>query len=142
MTYFQKPIEESDNENVESQSVVASYQATSVPQDWVNGSVVSDISVDFTSRSLVQLSKFHPPSFHEPSDCECDYCFRLFQSQQECKQAIVNLLEADPRSVYRRNKCVDRLYFFTIDSIHITAWFDIESNFVEVLKVKPYVVNK
>jgi len=63
----------------------------------------------------------------------------MFKSQQEAKQAIMNLLQADPRSVYRRNKCVDRLYFFTLDNIHITAWFDIESELVEVVKIKPYV---
>lgn len=116
-----------------------SSSSSSVPSNWVNGSVVSDIAVDFTPRSLKQLSAFHPKSFHQSSpDTSCDYCFRMFESDQEGRDAIVSLLQADPRSVYRRNKCVDRLYFFTIDAIHITAWFDIETNLVEVVRVKPY----
>lgn len=65
----------------------------------------------------------------------------MFASEQEAMQAIVSLLVADPRSVYRRNKCVDRLYFFTLDSLHLTAWFDIEEEMVQVVKVKPFLTN-
>ena len=133
-----------ENQNLVEPS--SSSSSSSVPSNWVNGSVVSDIAVDFTPRSLKQLSAFHPKSFHqqssaEPSSSSCKFCFRMFESDQEGKEAIVSLLQADPRSVYRRNKCVDRLYFFTIDAMHITAWFDIDAEstgLVEVVRVKPY----
>ena len=40
-------------------------------------------------------------------------------------ESIVSILHAEPRSSYRKQKCSDRLYFFTIkNTIHITAWFD------------------
>ncbi|KAH9497387.1 hypothetical protein DERF_013382 [Dermatophagoides farinae] len=105
---------------------------------WIDGEIVNEIQVDFTVRSLQQLSCFHPYSFHGDNFSQCDHCFRLFHDENEAKKAIINLLQADPRSVYRRKKCIDRLYYFTIDSIHITAWFDIESDMVEVIKIKPW----
>lgn len=105
-----------------------------LPEGWVEGSVVSDVSVEFTTKSLEQLKKFH--KWEEQS--QCDYCLKHFISFEESRNAITNLLRADPRSVYRRNKCVDRLYYFTIDSIHITCWFDIDANVVQVVKVKPF----
>lgn len=138
----QLTVTDCDNENdqVTEENNPVEETSSSVPSNWVNGSVVSDISVDFTPRSLKQLAQFHPKSFHQnTSSSPCAYCFRMFESDQEGKDAIVSLLQADPRSVYRRTKCVDRLYFFTIDAIHITAWFDIETNLVEVVRVKPYV---
>jgi len=112
--------------------------STGPPIGWVEGSVVSDVSVDFTPKSLTQLTKFHPMD----SENKCDYCLKFLSSFEDAKEAITNLLKADPRSVYRRTKCVDRLYYFTIDSLHITSWFDIETNVVEVVKIKPFISNK
>jgi hypothetical protein len=105
------------------------------PIGWVEGSVVSDVSVDFTPKSLTQLTKFHPLD----NENKCNHCLNYLSGFEEAKNAITNLLRADPRSVYRRTKCVDRLYYFTIDSIHITSWFDIETNVVEVIKIKPFI---
>lgn len=105
------------------------------PIGWVEGSIVSDVSVDFTPKSLTQLTKFHPLD----NENKCNHCLNYLSGFEEAKNAITNLLRADPRSVYRRTKCVDRLYYFTIDSIHITSWFDIETNVVEVIKIKPFI---
>ncbi|XP_027204354.2 tRNA (adenine(37)-N6)-methyltransferase-like [Dermatophagoides pteronyssinus] len=106
--------------------------------DWIDGEIVHEVQVDFTVRSLQQLSSFHSQSFHMDNSSKCNHCFRLLNNEHDAKEAIINLLKADPRSVYRRKKCVDRLYYFTIDSIHITAWFDIETDIVEVIKIKPW----
>ncbi|CAG2100295.1 unnamed protein product, partial [Medioppia subpectinata] len=103
--------------------------------DWIDGSVVSEVSVEFTTKSLQQLKNFHK----RDDENVCKYCLKHLEGFEDSKNAIKNLLRADPRSVYRRNKCVDRLYYFTIDSLHITSWFDIETNVVEVLKIKPFV---
>lgn len=59
---------------------------------------------------------------------------------ESLRRAIVDILRADPRSNYRRQKCVDRLYFFDVDSAHVTCWFDVddedpEVEVVEVLKI-------
>ncbi|XP_054169323.1 tRNA (adenine(37)-N6)-methyltransferase-like [Oppia nitens] len=113
------------------------FDNNSLPNDWIDGSVVSEVSVEFTEKSLKQLQNFHT----RVEKNLCDYCLKYLKPI-ELRDAITNLLRADPRSVYRRNKCVDRLYYFTIDSIHITSWFDIETNVVEVIKVKPFMTKQ
>ncbi|XP_013368677.1 PREDICTED: nef-associated protein 1 isoform X2 [Chinchilla lanigera] len=60
--------------------------------------------------------------------------FRYFRSTEEAKYAIEAVLSADPRSVYRRKLCQDRLFYFTVDRAHITCWFG--DGFAEVLKIK------
>ena len=49
-------------------------------------------------------------------------------SKEEMIASIVSILQADPRSSYRKSKCNDRLYYFSLNkNIHITAWFDDQS---------------
>ena len=60
--------------------------------------------------------------------------FKYFQSAEEARHAIEAVLSADPRSVYRRKLCQDRLFFFTVDTAHITCWFG--QGFAEVLQIK------
>lgn len=60
--------------------------------------------------------------------------FKYFRSAEEAKCAIEAVLAADPRSVYRRQLCQDRLFFFTVDVAHVTCWFG--EDFVEVLRIK------
>lgn len=71
---------------------------------------------------------------------KCRYCLAILSDPEKVKRAITNILEADPRSVYRRSVGVDKLYYFTVDTCHITAWFDEEERLVEVLKIKPNYV--
>lgn len=85
---------------------------------------------------MTDLDKFHSATTHKEDDF-CDYCLKFFQDTKEVIEAISSLLRSDPRSVYRKTKCSDKLYYFTIDSIHVTCWFDIDSNCAEVLKLKP-----
>lgn len=106
---------------------------------WVLGSEVPESGVEFTQRSLKDLAKFHSIETHEEESKneKCLYCFNYLNNFDQAKQAIVNLLQADPRSVYRRQKCLDRLYYFIIDSMHITCWFDDEFKIAEVVKINP-----
>lgn len=106
---------------------------------WVLGSEVPESGVEFTHRSLKDLAKFHSIQTHEEElkNEKCLYCFNYLNNTDEAKQAIMNLLQADPRSVYRRQKCLDRLYYFIIDSMHITCWFDDELKIAEVVKINP-----
>ena len=48
--------------------------------------------------------------------------------------AIRQILAEDPRSVYRKEKCSDQLYFFNVNHFHVTSWFD--GRTVQVLKVQ------
>lgn len=124
-----------ESEQFEESIDIKNNESKGPPIGWVEGSVVSEVTVDFTPKSLAQLMKFHPLD----NQNKCDHCFKYLNGFEDAKNAITNLLRADPRSVYRRTKCVDRLYYFTIDSIHITSWFDIETNVVEVIKIKPFI---
>ena len=126
---------ETSDPNNEIRPTVIESEPTDVPNGWVDGSVVSEVNVEFTPKSLEQLKRFHKSD----ETNKCDFCLKHLKGFEDSKDAITNLLRADPRSVYRRTKCVDRLYYFTIDSLHITSWFDIETNVVEVLKIKPFI---
>ncbi|XP_055952759.1 tRNA (adenine(37)-N6)-methyltransferase-like isoform X2 [Argiope bruennichi] len=88
------------------------------------------LDVLFTNRALRDLEGFHAKGSHE--GC-CVNCF-AFANQNEAKQAITDVLKNDPRSVYRRTKCSDRLYYFFINNLHVTCWFD--ESIAEVLRVK------
>lgn len=61
--------------------------------------------------------------------------FKFLCSSEEAVAAIKGILSADPRSVYRRTRCKDRLFYFTLDTADITCWFG--SGFAEVLQVCP-----
>uniref|UniRef100_A0A3Q3IKG6 TsaA-like domain-containing protein n=1 Tax=Monopterus albus TaxID=43700 RepID=A0A3Q3IKG6_MONAL len=65
--------------------------------------------------------------------------FQFLCSPEEAAAAIRGVLSADPRSVYRRTRCRDRLFFFTIDTADITCWFG--QGFAEVLQVRPVTCN-
>ncbi|XP_038071409.1 tRNA (adenine(37)-N6)-methyltransferase-like isoform X2 [Patiria miniata] len=97
--------------------------------DWIHCPPIRTLDVRFTAHAEAELGKFKK----ESSDPNFQLEFLL--DQQEAKQAICKILEADPRSTYRRNNCQDRLYFFTVDTLHVTCWFG--SDFVEVVRVQP-----
>uniref|UniRef100_A0A3P8VIC8 tRNA methyltransferase O n=1 Tax=Cynoglossus semilaevis TaxID=244447 RepID=A0A3P8VIC8_CYNSE len=61
--------------------------------------------------------------------------FKFLRSHTEAVAAVTGVLSADPRSVYRRTRCTDRLFFFTLDTADITCWFG--QDFAEVVQVKP-----
>ena len=65
----------------------------------------------------------------------CIYQLKMLSSPEEAKQAITDILKADPRSVYRRNHCQDQLYRFSIDTMNVTCKF--EDSSVEVLQIEP-----
>ena len=88
-----------------------------------NNSTEEESTGDLTDRSL-----------------QCKYCFEFLSGPEEAKRAMINTLIHDPRSAYRRSRGVDKLYYFALDTMHITAWFDEEERVVEVIKIKPNYV--
>lgn len=79
------------------------------------------------------------PDIVQPSNV-CIYQLEMLSSSEEAKQAIADILKADPRSVYRRNRCQDQLYHFSIDTMNVTCRF--EESVVEVLQVEPVCYRK
>ena len=68
---------------------------------------------------------------------------KQLHTPNDLKEAIIDVLKEDPRSNYRKDKCSDRLYYFTVDCVKITCWFDEEKNkdeicdiIAEVLKIE------
>ncbi|XP_035220251.1 tRNA (adenine(37)-N6)-methyltransferase-like isoform X2 [Stegodyphus dumicola] len=90
------------------------------------------LDVMFTNRAVSDLEMFHSEKDHSE---KCRYCLTFVDGQISAKKGIIEILENDPRSVYRRQKCTDRLYYFYLDNMHITCWFD--EMIAEVLRVKP-----
>ena len=40
------------------------------------------------------------------------------------------------RSVYRKTRCSDRMYFTVVDGVHVAAWYDPDMDGMEVVRVK------
>lgn len=99
--------------------------------NWISNPQVKKLQVRFTERALQQLDGFTA----DHSDKK-ELSLEHLENSAQLKASIVDILAADPRSVYRRQKCTDRLYYLTVDKAHVTCWFD-EDNSIEVLRVQP-----
>ncbi|XP_029016588.1 tRNA (adenine(37)-N6)-methyltransferase isoform X2 [Betta splendens] len=109
-------------------------EAYSTIAGWIREPPVVSLDVRFTSHAQRELAEFLPshlsgcPKSDRPQ-------FKFLRSPEEAAAAIRGVLSADPRSVYRRTRCRDRLFFFTLDTADITCWFG--QGFAEVLQVRP-----
>ena len=61
-------------------------------------------------------------------------CLSL-SSVSQLKSLVENILREDPRSVYRKTKCREMLYFSRVSGLHVTSWFDDDNKAVTVLKI-------
>ncbi|XP_054979661.1 tRNA (adenine(37)-N6)-methyltransferase isoform X2 [Sorex araneus] len=100
----------------------------SVVPSWVREAPVAPLQVRFTPHAEMQLQDLG-------SEGGGPAPFRYLQSVAEARRAIEAVLAADPRSVYRRKLCRDRLFYFTVDTVHVTCWFG--DDFAEVLRIQP-----
>nr|KAF6434702.1 tRNA methyltransferase O [Molossus molossus] len=100
----------------------------SVVPAWVREAPVATLEVRFTPHAEMELE-------HLGSEDVGRASFKYFQSAAEARLAIEAVLSADPRSAYRRKLCQDRLFYFTLDTAHVTCWFG--DGFAEVLRIKP-----
>lgn len=102
-------------------------QASSQVAEWITTPPVARLAVRFTPTAQEEASRFQTNR---------DDKYKLYYVS-DVVTAITNILQADPRSVYRRTKCSDRLYYFVVDTVHVTVWFDDDTSCVEVVRVKP-----
>ncbi|XP_026060199.1 tRNA (adenine(37)-N6)-methyltransferase [Carassius auratus] len=98
---------------------------------WVRTPPVSNLDVRFTANAEKELKEFVPCDSTDSTRPR----FQFLKGPEEAVAAIKGILSADPRSVYRRTRCQDRLFFFTLDTADITCWFG--DGFAEVVRVKP-----
>ncbi|XP_023655051.1 tRNA (adenine(37)-N6)-methyltransferase isoform X2 [Paramormyrops kingsleyae] len=114
-----------------SAKVCFSKDSYSTIASWIREPPVNSLVVRFTPYAEADLRAFQPPGQSvcgKPS-------FRFLSGPEEAMAAIRGVLSADPRSVYRRTCCQDKLFYFSLDTAHITCWFG--PDFAEVLRVQP-----
>ncbi|XP_070836314.1 tRNA (adenine(37)-N6)-methyltransferase [Chaetodon trifascialis] len=109
-------------------------EACSTIAGWIREPPVGSLEVRFTPHAQRELAEFLPTHLSGPPESDRPR-FRFLRSPEEAAAAIRGVLSADPRSVYRRTRCRDRLFFFTLDTADITCWFG--RGFAEVLQVRP-----
>ncbi|KAK2707703.1 hypothetical protein QYM36_015410, partial [Artemia franciscana] len=102
--------------------------------NWLSNKNKKRIPVKFSNNATTQLHRFS-----SGSGC---YMLRYLKDINEAKNAISHILGEDPRSIYRKKKCVDRLYFVMVDNMHVTAWYDDESIEFEVLRIMPKILRQ
>ncbi|XP_063889686.1 tRNA (adenine(37)-N6)-methyltransferase-like isoform X1 [Scylla paramamosain] len=96
---------------------------------WITAPPTASLQVLFNPIAEQQLLAFS----HQAEDE--NYRLEYLSGGGELRRAIASVLQQDPRSVYRRRKCASLLYYFSVDTAHITAWF--EGSSAEVLRVQP-----
>nr|XP_027212808.1 tRNA (adenine(37)-N6)-methyltransferase-like isoform X1 [Penaeus vannamei]XP_027212809.1 tRNA (adenine(37)-N6)-methyltransferase-like isoform X1 [Penaeus vannamei]XP_027212810.1 tRNA (adenine(37)-N6)-methyltransferase-like isoform X1 [Penaeus vannamei] len=96
--------------------------------EWLH-SVHSSLQVIYNPIAADEIKRFSAATDDEP------YRLQFLRDDKELKNAIRSVLSEDPRSTYRREKCPSLLYYLTVDTAHVTAWFD--DTTVEVLRVRP-----
>ncbi|XP_067886642.1 tRNA (adenine(37)-N6)-methyltransferase [Heterodontus francisci] len=117
--------------SVDAVSVPWNQSSISTIATWIKQPPVASLQVRFTPHAEMDLEQFQASGGTDPGKASLNY----FQSVEEAKSAIVAVLSADPRSTYRRNQCRDMLFYFTVDTAHITTWFG--DDFAEILRIKP-----
>ncbi|XP_070683912.1 tRNA (adenine(37)-N6)-methyltransferase [Pempheris klunzingeri] len=109
-------------------------EAHSTIAGWIREPPVGSLEVRFTPCAEKELAEFLPAHLSGSSESDRPR-FKFLHSPEEAAAAIRGVLSADPRSVYRRTCCRDKLFFFTLDTADITCWFG--RGFAEVLQVRP-----
>ncbi|KAM3864806.1 tRNA (adenine(37)-N6)-methyltransferase [Diretmus argenteus] len=109
-------------------------EAYSTIAEWIREPPVTSLEVRFTPHAERELAEFLPSHSSAPPGSDRPR-FKFLRGPEEAAAAIRGVLSADPRSVYRRTRCGDRLFFFTLDTADITCWFG--QGFAEVLQVRP-----
>lgn len=118
----------SQNLKIESSST-CSQKSEIKSAKWISEAPISKLSVSITDRAKSQLQKFSKTAENP------DFRLKFLNSGEEALDAIRSILSEDPRSIYRRKKCGDSLYYFTVDVMHVTCWFD--DDLAEIVRIQP-----
>ena len=112
-----------DARNTASESLGESEGVSVTVPRWI-GDPGDDLAVIFSSRAETQLQELDVSRLS------------WLRGRKELRAAIRDVLASDPRSVYRKTKCSDRMYFTSLDGVHVTAWYDPDIDGMEVIKIK------
>ncbi|EGD74781.1 hypothetical protein PTSG_12526 [Salpingoeca rosetta] len=92
---------------------------------WVHDARLRELPVVFTDRAQADIAALVDAGQ-----------LQFFSSADTFKQAVLAILRADPRSSYRREKCREQTYAFTLDATDIIVKF--EDDVAHVLQVKAF----
>ncbi|EDV21173.1 uncharacterized protein TRIADDRAFT_60485 [Trichoplax adhaerens] len=90
---------------------------------WLTLPPVKPLTVQFTSQAEDDLQQFFPS---ENNTSHSKYQLQLLKDSDEARSVIHDVVASDPRSTYRRNKCTDEVYHFTVDKLNISCKFENE----------------
>ncbi|GAB6018411.1 hypothetical protein CHUAL_000126 [Chamberlinius hualienensis] len=96
---------------------------------WIQSPEVEKLNVRFTPTAENQISSL----IESDEDLKSRY-----PNPKTVQSILTDILREDPRSVYRRNRCQQLLYYFIYDVFHLTCWVDDgseEKSTIEVVKV-------
>lgn len=102
--------------------------------DWLNSPPANTLKVEFTEKAEQQLSLFKCGDDVTSDDASHWQVYSL-SSVDAIRQAIVHILQEDPRSIYRRNKCSSDPYKMSIDNVNVTCTF--EEQTVKIISIEP-----
>ena len=91
-------------ERVEVQALMPSWLASSVNDE-------RPLQVSYTGRAYRMLETVFAEGRSPESHC---------QTLLDLRSLVSEILAGDPRSLYRKDKCSDRLYFLELDGLHVT----------------------
>lgn len=101
--------------------------------DWLNDPPASSLQVQFTEKAQQQLSMFKCGDDVKHDDAS-KWQVHTLPSVDIIRKTIVHILQEDPRSVYRRNKCSLDPYKMSIDNVNITCTF--EEQTVKIISIE------
>ena len=123
LPHIDKPLSVTHNEDAEVQASIPSWLTSSLHDERA-------LRVSYTGRAHEMLEVVFAGGRPKESHCK---------TLPEFRSLVSEILAGDPRSIYRKDKCSDRLYFLELDGLHVTAWFDEDAQgneFAEVLRVR------
>ena len=102
--------------------------------DWLNDPPANTLQVQFTEEAQQQLSTLKYAG-DVTNDNGANWQEDTTSSAGNIQQAIIHILQEDPRSVYRRNKCSSDPYKMTIDRVNVTCIFKEQT--VKIVSIEP-----
>ena len=100
---------------------------------WLNNPPVATLQVEFSQEAQQQLTMFKYTN--DVTSHSSTWQVTTLPSLDVVRQSITRILQEDPRSVYRRNKCTSDVYKMSIDNLNITCSF--KGDTVTVISIVP-----
>jgi tRNA-Thr(GGU) m(6)t(6)A37 methyltransferase TsaA len=96
--------------------------------EWVLTGGSPKLNVDVTANARANMSELcdkHSESLHGGAAEACHRALRFYRGEPKKLEAtIMQVLQADPRSIYRKHKCAGQEYRVAVDGIEAVCHFD------------------